>query len=191
MRIVAGKHAGRHLTSPAKRIRPTAENVRDRWLGRLKDDLEGARVLDLFSGSGALGLEALSRGAASADFVENGAEALHSLKANVAALRERKRTRIFKRDAIVFAEALGEYSYDIAFVDAPYGSRKLDRIIRTWAACHFARILGVEHARDHVFPNDRLRGRTRLSGESGVTIFRASIVEGLHAEAGSQAPLER
>jgi 16S rRNA (guanine966-N2)-methyltransferase len=179
MRIVAGKHAGRHLTSPAKRIRPTAETIRDRWLSRLKDDLDGARVLDLFAGSGALGLEALSRGASSADFVENGAEALHSLKANVAALREKKRTRIFKRDAIVFAEALDEHSYDIAFVDAPYGSKKLDRIVRAWAACHFARILGVEHARDHDLPNQQLRGRTRLNGETGVTIFRASIVDGL------------
>ena len=179
MRIVAGKHAGRQLTSPAKRIRPTAETVRDRWLGRLKNDLDGARVLDLFAGSGALGLEALSRGAASVDFVENGAQALHSLKANVAALREKKRTRIFKRDAVVFAEALDEDSYDIAFVDAPYGSKKLDRIISTWAACRFARILGAEHARDHVLPRERLRGRTRFSGDTGVTIFRASIVEGL------------
>ncbi len=191
MRIVAGKHAGRHLTSPAKRIRPTAESVRDRWLGRLKDDLDGARVLDLFAGSGALGLEALSRGAASADFVENGAEALHSLKANVAALREKRRSRIFKRDAIVFTDALDERSYDIAFVDAPYGSKKLDRIVAAWAACHFARILGVEHARDHVFPNEPLRGRTRLSGETGVTIFRASIVEGLHAGSRPRAPSKR
>ena len=69
--------------------------------------------------------------------------------------------------------------YDIAFVDAPYGSKKVDRIVNTWAACHFARILGVEHARDHVLPNGRLRGRARLSGETGVTIFRASIVDGL------------
>ena len=191
MRIVAGKHAGRQLTSPAKRIRPTAENVRDRWLGRLKDDLEGARVLDLFAGSGALGLEALSRGAASVDFVENGAEALHSLKANVAALHEKKRTRIFKRDAIPFAEALEEHRYDIAFVDAPYGSKKLDRVVDIWTGCHFARILGVEHARDHTLPNERLRGRTRLSGETGVTIFRASVVARLHAGAPSQAPSKR
>ena len=190
MRIVAGKHAGRHLTSPAKRIRATAENVRDRWLGRLKDDLEGARVLDLFAGSGALGLEALSRGAASADFVETAPGALHSLKANVAALREKKRTRIFKRDAIIFAEALDEDAYDIAFVDAPYGSRKLDRIVATWAVCHFAQILSVEHARDHVLPNDRLRGRTRFSGETGVTIFRAAIVEALHAGARPQTASE-
>jgi 16S rRNA (guanine966-N2)-methyltransferase len=188
MRIVAGKHAGRHLTSPAKRIRPTAENVRDRWLGRLKDDLDGARVLDLFAGSGALGLEALSRGAISADFVENAPEALHSLKANVAALREKKRTRIFKRDAIVFAEALDEHSYDIVFVDAPYGSKKLDRIVHTWASCHFARILGVEHARDYELPGEQLRGRTRLSGETGVTIFRASVVEELRARVSSRTP---
>ena len=181
MRIVAGKHAGRHLTSPAKRIRPTSEDIRDRWLGRLEEDLEGARVLDLFAGSGALGLEALSRGAISADFVENGAEALHSLKANVAALREKKRTRIFKRDAIIFAEALDEDSYDIAFVDAPYGSKKLDRVVRTWDDCHFARILGVEHSRDHDLPIDRLRGRTRLNGDTGVTIFRASVLEELHS----------
>lgn len=148
-------------------------------MAALSPSLEGARVLDLFAGSGALGLEALSRGAASVDFVENGAEALHSLKANVAALREKKRTRIFKRDAIVFAEALEEHSYDIAFVDAPYGWKKLDRIVGIWAACHFARILGAEHARDHLLSSERLRGRTRFSGETGVTIFRASIVEGL------------
>ncbi|MFB3110749.1 MAG: RsmD family RNA methyltransferase [Gemmatimonadales bacterium] len=175
MRIIAGKHAGRHLTSPGKRIRPTAESVRDRWLGRLAGELEGARVLDLFAGSGALGLEALSRGAASADFVENGPEALHALKANVAALRETKRARIFKRDAIPFTEALGEGRYDIAFVDAPYGSKKLDRILHTWADCPFARILGVEHGRDQVLPLLKLRGRTRFSGETGVTIYRASV----------------
>ncbi len=175
MRILAGKHAGRDLTSPGKRVRPTAEGVRDRWLGLLSDDLEGARVLDLFAGSGALGLEALSRGAAYVDFVENGAEALHALKANVAALRETKRTRIFKRDAIPFVEALEEGRYDIAFVDAPYGSMKADRIIGVWAECPFARIIGVEHSRDRVPPFPELRGRTRLTGETGVTIFRATV----------------
>ncbi len=184
MRIISGKHADRQLTSPGRRVRPTAESVRDRWLGRLSGELEGARVLDLFAGSGALGLEALSRGAKSVDFVENGAEALHSLKANVAALRETKRTRIFKRDAIPFVEALGEGSYDIAFVDAPYGSKKVDRILRAWAKCPFARVLGVEHARYQVLPLPELRGRTRFSGETGVTIFQASIAQ---SEASSTA----
>ncbi len=177
MRIVSGRHADRRLTSPGKRVRPTSESVRDRWLGRLEGELKGARVLDLFAGSGALGLEALSRGAKSADFVENGGEALHALKANVAALKETKRSRIFKRDAIPFVEALEEGRYDIAFVDAPYGSKKADRILRAWAERPFARILGVEHARDQVLPLPELRGRTRLSGETGVTIFQASIAK--------------
>ena len=86
MRIVSGKFAGRHLTSPGRSVRPTAEGVRDRLIGLLEADLPGTRVLDLFAGSGAIGLEALSRGARYIDFVENGAGALHSLKANVAAL---------------------------------------------------------------------------------------------------------
>jgi len=135
-------------------------------------------VLDVFAGSGALGLEALSRGAISSDFVENGAEALHALKANVAGLRETNRARIFKRDAIPFVEALESGRYDIAFVDAPYGSKKADRIIRAWAACPFARVLGVEHARDQVLPCPELRGRTRFNGETGVTIYQTSVAHG-------------
>ena len=191
MRIVSGKHAGRKLTSPGKRIRPTAENVRVRWLARLDEDVRGARVLDLFAGSGALGLEALSRGATWADFVENGPEALHALKANVAALRETKRTRIFKKDAIPFVEALDEGRYDIAFVDAPYGSKKVDRILRAWADCPFARILGVEHARDRVLPLPELRGRTRLSGATGVTIYRASIARSSGSPGPPGGPVEK
>ena len=111
MRIVGGKWADRDLVSPGGRIRPTAETVRDRWLTLLAGSLDGARVLDLFAGSGALGLEAMSRGAARVDFVENGSASLHSLKANVAAFRVSKKTRIFKRDAIPFVEALEEGAY--------------------------------------------------------------------------------
>ncbi len=169
MRIVAGKHAGRKLTSPGKKIRPTAESVRDQWLKRLKDDLPRAKVVDLFAGSGALGLEALSRGALYVDFVENGAQALHALKANVAALRESHRARIYKRDVIPFVESLAAGVYQIAFVDPPYGSRKLDRVMATWERVAFASILCVEHGREHRLPHG---GRTRWHGDTGVTIYR-------------------
>src|SRR4051812_33881196 len=112
MRIVGGKFAGRDLASPSDfRVRPTSELVRAAMLHRLADLLAGARVLDLFAGTGALGLEALSRGAHSADFVETRASSLHALKANVAKLRLRERTRIFKKDALPFAAALRENSY--------------------------------------------------------------------------------
>src|SRR5215212_4091825 len=116
MRIVGGKFAGRDLTSPNDfRVRPTAEHVRAALLDMLAADLPGARVLDLFAGTGALGLEAISRGAKSADFVEFRPASLHALRANVAALRLLERTRIFKRDAIAFAHALEPGSYEIAF----------------------------------------------------------------------------
>jgi 16S rRNA (guanine966-N2)-methyltransferase len=171
VRIVGGKFAGRDLTSPNDfRVHPTAEEVRARLLTLLTVDLPEARVLDLFAGTGALGLEALSRGARSADFVETRPSSLHALRANVAALRVRDRTRIFKKDALPFAGALKAGSYDIAFVDPPYGSRMLDRVIEHWRAVPFARLLVAEHARDHELP----KGEKRLDfGETSVTIYRA------------------
>src|SRR5919112_5373251 len=142
MRIVAGKFAGRDLTSPNDfRVRPTAEHVRVALLDLLAPDLPDARVLDLFAGTGALGLEALSRGADRCDFVEFRPASLHALRANVAALRLRDRVRIFKRDALPFAAALEPDSYDIAFVDPPYESRMLDRVLDSWRERGFARVL--------------------------------------------------
>ena len=107
----------------------------------LKEEVKDARCLDLFAGTGALGLEALSRGAKSCDFIENGPSAIHSLKANVAALRARNYTRIFDRDAIPFVERITQVAYDVAFADPPYGSRKLDRIIARWIEQPFSIIL--------------------------------------------------
>jgi 16S rRNA (guanine966-N2)-methyltransferase len=135
----------------------------------IADDIRGARVLDLFAGTGALGIEALSRGARSCDFVENGPSAIHSLKANVAALRAKNRTRIFDRDAIPYVERLPANAYDIAFADPPYGSRKLDRVLRRWLEVPFSRIIAVEHAPDHELP---ARGRSRRIDDSMITVLR-------------------
>lgn len=171
MRIVGGKFAGRDLTSPNDfRVRPTAEHVRAGLLDLLAADLPKARVLDLFAGTGALGLEAVSRGATWADFVEIRPSSLHALRANIALLRLRERTRIFKRDALPFAAALDAESYDIAFVDPPYGSRMLDRVIETWHTKRFSRILAVEHERMHELPRG---ARTRTFDDSAITIYRA------------------
>lgn len=176
MRILAGIWADHQLTSPGQRVRPTHETVRGAWMDRLAPHLPGARIVDLFAGSGALGLEALSRGAAAVDFVEHGSSALHALKANVAARKlpplrrgqrpseANKSARIFKRDAIVFCERLQVDAYDLAFADPPYGSRKLDRVIRQWQATPFAPILVVEHAADHAVP----RGAWQWRSESTV-----------------------
>jgi 16S rRNA (guanine966-N2)-methyltransferase len=170
MRIVGGKFAGRDLTSPNDfRVRPTAEHVRAGLLDMLAPDLPKARVLDLFAGTGALGLEALSRGAERADFVEIRPSSLHALRANVATLRLRERVRIFKRDALPFAAALEPESYDVAFADPPYESRMLDRVIETWLATPFAGVLAVEHLRTHVLPHG---AKSRAFDDTVVTIYR-------------------
>ena len=170
MRIVAGSFKGRDLTSPQdQRVRPTAEQTRAGLLDMLARELANARVLDLFAGTGALGLEAISRGAAGADFVEFRPDSLHALKANVAALGLRQRTRIFKKDAIPFVAALAPDSYDIAFADPPYNSKMLDRVLDSWKARRFARILAVEHAVGHALPKGDAR---RVFGDSAVSIYR-------------------
>jgi len=170
MRIVGGRFKGRDLVSPNDfRVRPTAEAVRAELLEALAAEIGGARVLDLFAGTGALGLEALSRGARSADFVEFRPASLHALKANVVALGLTSQTRIFKRDAIPFAEALGADSYDVAFADPPYGSRILDRVIAAWHGRCFARVFAVEHDPAHQLPAG---DRRLVFAEAAVTIYR-------------------
>ena len=150
-------------------MRPTAEHIRAAVLDSLTADLPNARILDLFAGTGAMGLEALSRGAAKADFVEFRPSSLHALKANVVKIRMRNCSRIFKRDAVQFAAALAADSYDIAFVDPPYESRQLDRVLTSWKASGFARILVAEHARTHDLPQGASR---RVFDDTAITIYR-------------------
>ncbi len=175
MRIVGGKFAGRTLTSPNDhRVRPTAEQVRVGTMGMIRADLEKARVLDLFAGTGALGLEAISRGARYADFVETGPPSLHALKANIAALRVREKTRVFKKDALPFAAALEPDRYDITFLDPPYGSRMLDRVIESWITNRFSRVLVAEYATGHALPAaaDAFVFDKRIFEDTAVTIYR-------------------
>ncbi len=173
MRILEGFHGGRSLVSPGARVRPTPEGVRARGLELIAGDLKGARFLDLFAGSGAVGLEALSRGASKADFVENGPAALHSLKANVTALRVKRRARIFKRDVLPWLERVEAEAYDAAWVDPPYGSRKLDRVIERWQEVPFARILILEHDKEHQLG---VRGKQYdFEGPTRITIVRAPV----------------
>jgi 16S rRNA (guanine966-N2)-methyltransferase len=174
VRIVGGKFAGRNLTSPLdRRVRPTAEHVRAALLDLLDPELKDARVLDLFAGTGALGLEAISRGARSADFVEFRPASLHALKANIAALRLRDHTRVFKRDALPFVAVLDADRYDITFADPPYESRMLDRVIESWRVRRISRVLAVEHASTHALPV----GDNRLVfDETAITVYRASPI---------------
>lgn len=133
-------------------------------------ELMGTKLLDLFAGTGALGLEAISRGAAIADFVEFRPASLHALRANIAALRITKKCRVYKKDAVPFVAALEAAAYDIAFVDPPYGSAVLDRVFETWQRTPYAKLLVVEHARDYPMPGGALR---KHYGETTVTVYRS------------------
>lgn len=168
MRIVGGRWAGTDLVSPGGRVRPTAEEVRVQWMELLAGELDGAKVLELYAGTGAVGLEALSRGARSVDFLENNPAALHSLKANIARLRVTDRARIFKRDALRWVHRLGPGSYDIVVADPPYGSRQSDRLVEHWLAAPYSRTLSLEHAADQTLPAG---GRTLRVGDSAITVY--------------------
>jgi 16S rRNA (guanine966-N2)-methyltransferase len=127
MRIVAGRFRGAHLATPKDNaIRPTSDRVREAIFNILTHgadavDLEGARVLDLFAGTGAMGLEALSRGAAYVLFVEEAVEARGLIRRNVETLEATGITRIFRRDATRLGEIGTMKPFDVAFADPPYG----------------------------------------------------------------------
>ena len=126
MRVVGGRLRGRTLTSPSSReIRPTADRLRESVFNILThaygDPIQGARVLDLFAGTGALGIEAISRGASFALFVDNGAEARALLRNNVEALGLGGVTKVYRRDATNPGPAHPLQPFSLVFLDPPYG----------------------------------------------------------------------
>jgi 16S rRNA (guanine966-N2)-methyltransferase len=126
MRVVGGRLKGRSLVSPSSReIRPTADRLRESLFNILVhaygDPIEGARVLDLFAGTGALGIEAVSRGAGFALFVDNGTEARALLRNNIEALGLGGLTKVFRRDATDLGPAHPVERFSLVFLDPPYG----------------------------------------------------------------------
>jgi 16S rRNA (guanine966-N2)-methyltransferase len=126
VRVVGGRLKGRNLASPSSQaIRPTADRLRESVFNILihayDNPLQGARVLDLFAGTGALGIEAVSRGAAFVLFVDNGAEARALLRNNVEALALGGVTKVFRRDATNLGPAHPVEPFSLVFLDPPYG----------------------------------------------------------------------
>ena len=166
MRIIAGEFRGRTLRPPGdRRTRPTADRVREAWFNILGDQLTDARVVDLFAGSGALGLEALSRGASHVEFVEVGKAAVKALRANVAALDAEERVKVHRVDALRFVDQLNEGAFGIAFADPPYGEDYGRALIRTFQLRPFAEILGVEHRSTDDIGGDE----TRRYGDASIS----------------------
>lgn len=121
MRVVAGTHRGRRLVAPpGSATRPTSDRVREALFSVLGASVQGARVLDLFAGSGALGIEALSRGAERAVFVDSSPKAISAVRANLAALGIEADVRPIEARAALRAASTRDEAYDLVFLDPPY-----------------------------------------------------------------------
>ncbi len=131
MRVVAGSARGRRLQAPSGRsTRPTSDRVREAVFNMLtsRDAVAGATVLDLFAGTGAMGIEALSRGASAATFVESDGGAVRAIEANLALTGLADGARVVRADALRWLEGAG--AFDLAFVDPPYDFEGWDRLLR-------------------------------------------------------------
>lgn len=135
----------------------------------LQPDIPGARVLDLYAGSGALGLEALSRGAASADFVDVAPAAIKAIRENGTALGALDRMYIHRAESLRYAQKLDAGAFDIAFADPPYNLGMAPRLAALWQRSPFATVLSIEHDAHEELPAG---GETRTYGGTAVTIYR-------------------
>ena len=173
MRIIAGEWRGRRIAAPpGKGTRPTTDRVREAWMSAVSGEIPGARVLDLFAGSGALGLEALSRGAAHATFVENGASALRALHENLETLGAGTRAGVVRADALKYVAGLEPHAFDVAFADPPYGEGLAEALALRFAEVPFAGLLCIEHRRDDSLP-DLPGARSRRYGDTVLTFLSA------------------
>ena len=126
MRVIAGSARGVPLVAPRDRgTRPITDRVKETLFAILGDRVPHARVLDLYAGTGAIGIEALSRGAASADFVERGRSALEALRANLRAARVEPQARVHATDVARFLEFPPEAPWDLVVLDPPYEQRAI------------------------------------------------------------------
>ena len=167
MRVIAGTAGGMRLAVPETDVRPTMDRVKAAIFSSLHTGIVGARVLDLFAGTGALGIEALSRGAASALFVEENRAAVLAIEQNFA--RTKLRGPVRKQEVFAFLESAGSRErFDIIFADPPYEKTKAGRRIHAAAAgepvvSRPARAGGPLHSREAA---GRAIDRCRRSGKS-------------------------
>lgn len=185
MRIVAGSFRGHGLLGPGDQsIRPTSDRLRETLFNILahtyEDIVSGARVLDLFAGTGALGLEALSRGARFALFVDYGAAARAIIRTNIEALGLTGVTKLFRRDATRLGPAAPAQPYDLVFCDPPYGKGLGEKAITSALAGGWIADRGiviVEERRDtpFVLPNGMAFIESRTAGDSQLLFLRPHL----------------
>lgn len=176
MRVITGSARGRKLqTLPGDDVtRPTTESVKEAVFSMLQFEIEGTRVLDLFAGSGQLGIEALSRGAGFCVFVENNKKAAEIVKSNISHCRLDERAQIIMSDAVSFLSRNG--TFDIAFLDPPYKKGLIEKCL-PYLAEHMSSegIIVCETSKNEELPQS-FGGfsvdRERVYGKTKITLYR-------------------
>lgn len=183
MRIVGGQHKGKKLSPPTSdKTRPTSDRLRESLFNRLTHgidgfELEGARVLDLFAGTGALGLEALSRGAAFALFVEDASAARGTIRRNIETLEETGRTKLFKRDATRLGKMQRFEPFTLIFLDPPYGKSLAEKALESaidggWLAENALIVLEESKSSQITWPDTLTPLDTRTTGDTTLHLAR-------------------
>lgn len=139
-------------------------------MSAIQFELPDARVLDLFAGSGALGIEALSRGAAHVTFVEHSGRTIDVLRANVRSLGAMAECEIVRQDAMRFVATLEPLAFDLALADPPYGNELAAALAEHWIGVPFAGALWIEHGAAESLPEGPNR-RTRRYGDTAITAY--------------------
>ena len=178
MRVITGLAKGRRLEElPGLDTRPTTSRVKEGLFSAIQFDIEGRRVLDLFAGTGQLGIEALSRGACFCDFVDSAPAALNIVRRNVRTCGFEDRCACHGKDFAAFLSRAGE-KYGLIFLDPPYASGNLERALEMIAAIDIVVENGIivcESPADHTIPDlpaPYEKGREYRCGAVKFTLYR-------------------
>jgi 16S rRNA (guanine966-N2)-methyltransferase len=176
MRIIAGRLKGRRLIGPSSGVRPTSDRLRETLFNVIRGRVVDARVMDVFAGTGAVGLEAVSRGARQATFVERDPRALDVLRRNVAACGAEKACAIIRGSfSAVFARFAASDRFDVIFLDPPYDADDLDETVASAAALLApGGLLILEHSSRRLAPpapSGMARRRDLVAGDSALAFY--------------------
>lgn len=177
MRVISGTARGKNLLPVSGMdTRPTTDRVKESIFNIIQTQVRGARVLDLFAGTGQMGIEALSRGAKHADFVDQSKNAADSIRKNIAGARVEERASVHVGEACEFVKKRTSKSYDIIFLDPPYGGELLQRIliaVETFDILAPDGIIICESAVDDAWVSPLEDARVYRYGTVKVTVLRA------------------
>lgn len=181
MRVISGSARGRKLKAlPGLDTRPTADSVKESLFNILQFDIEGRRALDLFAGTGQLGIEALSRGAAWCDFVDASPAAVKLVRENLQTTGFSGRARVTQRDFLAFLQGCRGKKYDLVFLDPPYAQTALERALEAIAAIDIVSECGIivcESPAEKSLPELDApygRGREYRYGKAKLTLYGRS-----------------